>query len=670
MIKKDLNYIYNLDYLICIPQEYFHLIQGFAATFENVVLIKNTYDDITFFKTFLKKNNIKRLIFINYNIYAEVKGDIPKEIIVDFIFPESLSGLSDINNLNNFNQIITAYQNGKITQINLLDENLYNVLKNKKYKVNLIKLRSSLKIKRSRKENIVGLLNSQMDPKDSFYNELTALSLIDYKVKILNPNKVTKDFCKKFNIKWQKVKTYEELISNNLINLDINFTTANILPFLDSMNNGVPCLLGNTPLLDKYPKLKEYLVLNSDDDCNEIAFKIKKAVENKEKILDLYKDFKSDYEQSVKQLKYKLIKKEEKVVKDNYKYLLSVIIPIYNVEKYIEKTLQSILNALIDDMEIILINDGSTDNSGNIVKAFAKKYPNIRFISQENHGLGYVRNVGLKEAQGKYIASIDSDDTINCNFFKEAVPYLKQDIDIVIYDWLSVVPGKETFPTPALDKMLNIENNYKSILYATIMPSACNKIIKKSIYKELDLKFAELKYEDLSANPLVLLQAKKIKYINKPYYEYMIRPNSIMRNSAKNIDYDMIKVINILENSLKNHEDLKAKINIQEFKNYVFWWRIEELIINKIYDLEIHEIKDYVKFMNDNIYSTLKDIYENNDFVNQVISKFDEETRTYITKRNEAILNNKLDKFIIENRKNHKIITAAMILYNIDNRGV
>ena len=233
-----------------------------------------------------------------------------------------------------------------------------------------------------------------------------------------------------------------------------------------------------------------------------------------------------------------------------------------------------------------------------------------------------------------------------------------------------MVPGKETFPTPALDKMLNIENNYKSILYATIMPSACNKIIKKSIYKELDLKFAELKYEDLSANPLVLLQAKKIKYINKPYYEYMIRPNSIMRNSAKNIDYDMIKVINILENSLKNHEDLKAKINIQEFKNYVFWWRIEELIINKIYDLEIHEIKDYVKFMNDNIYSTLKDIYENNDFVNQVISKFDEETRTYITKRNEAILNNKLDKFIIENRKNHKIITAAMILYNIDNRGV
>ena len=84
MIKKDLNYIYNLDYLLCIPQEYFHLIQGFAATFENVVLIKNTYDDITFFKTFLKKNNIKRLIFINYNIYAEVKGDIPKEIIVDF----------------------------------------------------------------------------------------------------------------------------------------------------------------------------------------------------------------------------------------------------------------------------------------------------------------------------------------------------------------------------------------------------------------------------------------------------------------------------------------------------------------------------------------------------------------------------------------------------------
>ena len=240
-----------------------------------------------------------------------------------------------------------------------------------------------------------------------------------------------------------------------------------------------------------------------------------------------------------------------------------------------------------------------------------------------------------------------------------------KDVDIVIYDWLSIIPNKESFPTPALDKMLKLENNYKSILYATIMPSACNKIIKKSLYEMLNINFAELKYEDLSANPLILMKAQKIKYINKPYYEYMIRPNSIMRN--KTIDYDMIKIIKILEDEFKLHKDLK--FNIMEFKNYVFWWRIEELIINKIYELNDKEIKDYIKFMYENISSTLKDIYQDNNFVNNVICKFDKDTKDYINKRNKAIVDKTLDKFIINHKKDYKIITAAMILYNIDNRG-
>ena len=81
------------------------------------------------------------------------------------------------------------------------------------------------------------------------------------------------------------------------------------------------------------------------------------------------------------------------------------------------------------------------------------------------------------------------------------------------------------------------------------------------------------------------------------------------------------------------------------------------------------EIKDYVKFMDDNIKSTLIELYQDNEFVNNTINKFDEETKDYIMKRNKAIINNKLAEFIINHRKDYKIITAAMILYNIDNRG-
>ncbi len=666
MIEKNLDYIYNLDYLIVIPSLDNELYHGFQATFNNVIMFNNNVKDFEFFQKFFKTNNLKKVIFVDYNYeYEQFISFLAQDIEIEFIYTRTLSGLSDDYNLLAYNYILDLYKSKKIKSFSLLDENFYTVLKKQNYNVKLLKLKSSLTLKETH-EDTIGLLNDQIDPKVSFYNELTAISLLDKKAKVLNPNNVTKNFCQEFNIPLKAVKSYQELL-NNEINLYINFTKADILPFLDSMNNGIICLLGNSNILNNYPDLKKFLVVDSDDDCNEIKEKMQIALKNKEQIFKLYHQFIQDYNQEVLKLKEEFIGIETKQDEKEYDYLLSVIIPIYNVEKYLEGCLDSISKAVIEDMEIILINDGSTDKSADIAQAFVQNHDNVRYIYQKNHGLGNVRNVGLKEAKGKYIASIDSDDTINPNFFKEAIDYLKNDVDIVIYDWLSIIPDKENFPTPALDKMLNLENNYKSILYATIMPSACNKIIKKSLYTELNLDFAELKYEDFSTNPLILLHAKKIKYINKPYYEYMIRPNSIMRNHKKVIDYDMIKVIKRLEAKL--NQEVNVKINLQEFKNYTFWWRVEELIINKIYDLNEQEIKDYVKFMDDNIKSTLIELYQDNEFVNNTINKFDEETKDYIMKRNKAIINNKLAEFIINHRKDYKIITAAMILYNIDNRG-
>ncbi len=668
MIEKNLDYIYNLDYIIFIPSLDNDLYHGFQATFNNVIMFNNNINDFEFFQKFFKTNNIKKVIFVDYNYeYEQFIPNLAKDVEIEFIYTRTLSGLSDDYNLLTYNYILNLYKLKKIKTFGLLDENLYHVLKNQNYNVKLLKLKSNLTLE-DNKNGKIGLLNDQNDPKVSFYNELTAISMLDKGAKVLNPNHVTKKFCEEFNIPLMPVKSYKELLDNE-INLYVNFTKANMLPFLDSMNNGIICLLGNSNILNDYPDLKKYLVVNSDDDCNEIKEKIEIALKNKDKIFKLYQQFIKEYNKEVLKLKKEFIGIESSKEEKEYDYLLSVIIPIYNVEKYLEKSLDSLSKALVDDMEIILINDGSTDKSEDIAKNFAKNHDNVRYIYQTNHGLGNVRNVGLKEAKGKYIASIDSDDTINPNFFKEAIPFLKNDIDMVIYDWLSVIPEKETFPTPALDKMLNLENNYKSILYATIMPSACNKIIKKSLYDDLDLNFAELRYEDFSANPLILLHAKKIKYIDKPYYEYMIRPNSIMRNTKKTVDYDMIKVIKILEDKLALHKDLTNKINIKEFKNYVFWWRVEELIINKIYDLNDEEIRDYIKFIFDNIGDTLLEIYKDNEFVDNIVSKFDDETKDYILKRNKAIIDKNLGKFILAHKKDYKIITAAMILYNIDNRG-
>lgn len=661
MIEKNLEYIYNLDYLILVPSVDIELFDGFSNTFKNVLLFQNNYEDIEFFKKFIKKNNVKRLIFVDYIL--EYDYFINLNIKKDFIFTKSLGSLSDSPIFLTFNKIISFYQNNLIEKIGILDEDLYLTLEKKYnvYKLNLLLNNSEYKVNNS----TIGILNSQDDPKDSFYNSLSAISILKNKtVKILNPNKITKAFVKTFNINLKKAKDKKDLYKND-INLYINFTYSNLLPFFKSFEYGVPCLIGNTTLLDNYPKLKKYLVVKSDDSIDEIAEQIKTAQKNKEEILNLYKNFKLDYEKETYSLKEKFLGLSEFQKEISYEKLISVIVPIYNVEKYLSKSLDSIIAAKVDDMEILLINDGSTDNSDQIAKEYASNYPDlIRYIYQTNHGLGNVRNVGLKESKGKYIASIDSDDTININFFKEALPYINNDIDMVIYDWQSITE-KESFPTPALDTMIDVDSDYKKLLYATIMPSACNKIVKKELYN--DIKFAEgKKFEDLSTNPIIILKSNKIKYINKGYYEYMIRPGSIMRTSAGK---DMIDIIEMLNNRLLKILP-KGDNNYIEFINYIYWWRIEELFFNQIYNLNDKELKEYCEYYYLKINDISNLLFQNNTYVNNVINQFDKETKDYIIKRNKSIIDKKLYTYVKKaiKEKEYKIITAAMILYNIDNR--
>ena len=94
---------------------------------------------------------------------------------------------------------------------------------------------------------------------------------------------------------------------------------------------------------------------------------------------------------------------------------VSIVIPVYNVEKYLKQCLESVVNQTLDKIEVICINDGSTDNSLNILKEYEKKYNNIIIIDQENKGPGFARNIGMKRASGKYIYFLDSDDYIELN---------------------------------------------------------------------------------------------------------------------------------------------------------------------------------------------------------------------------------------------------------------
>lgn len=663
-MKKDLDIIYNKKYLVIVPTMSKNLLPSFEYTFGNTIVMENTLDDIDFFIEYINKNNFEQLIFIDYQLeYEQVLEKLTGFHKIKFIFTKSLASLSDQFFYQVFKSIYKLYQKEEIEEIGLLDKSLYTVLANKKDKVKHIMLNIEKEsIKNSKNTNTIGLLNNEEDPKHSFYNELSAIKLAKmYKAKLTSPSKVNKEFLKIFNIDYCIAKK-EDVSKNNIINLYVNFTNNNDLVFLESMDQNIPCILGNTELLDNYPKLKSKLVMKSDDDINEIADRIKLVEQNKDSIIKEYTKFRKEYDKkSIASVEaFTNTKKETKTEQEN-DILLSVIIPVYNTEAYLKKCLESVINARIENMEILIINDGSKDNSEKVALKFQKEYPNmIRYIKQENHGLGNVRNVGLKEAQGKYIASIDSDDTININFFTDAQKYMKDNVDIILYDWLTVTE-KEKYQTAAIDYVYANHNRYEGILYTTIMPSQCNKILKRSLYQELDITYIEDKYEDLSTNPLVLLKAETIKYINKPYYEYYIRSNSIMRSTP---GYSMIDVIKAVDKRLDKYQNY-CNVNINKMKFNTFFWRIEEYIINPLYELEEEKLDNMVQY----IYKNIEELYLkllSSEECKEMLGNLKNQTlKSNIEKRNKEIQNKKLKQFIIKNKKRapEYKLTPPMIVY-------
>lgn len=665
MNDKDYELIYNDDYCVIIPGITSDLLTAFQYTFKNVFLMNSQSIEKTL--NVLKNSIFKKIILVDYQIeYEKIITEKNEKTDIYFLYTGALANFTSEFDYMIFKSVFKLYEETKNSKFGLLDKGLYNALKVNHDSIYYLMLDTPVinKEKTNNANNTIGLLNDEKKPVHSFYNELTAIKLIDDSiVNIRKSNQTTKKFLHDFNINYRQYKNIEDIMINSEINLYINFTNTNNMLFLNSMDLGIPCILGNTELLDNNEYLKKMLVMKSDDDVNEMASKIEIVKKEKNKIISEYKKYRSNYCELVKKYKESFLetKTEEK---DNKKYekLLSVIVPVYNTEKYLKKSLDSIINASIDDMEILVINDGSTDNSETIIEEYEKNYPEIiRYIKKKNGGLGSVRNVGLKEAKGKYIASVDSDDTINFRFFKEAEEYLKDDIDIVLYDWLSINENNETFETPAIEWTLKDKGKYEGLLYSSIMPSTCNKIMKKSIIDSLNLKYVEDKYEDLSLNPIVMLKAKKIKYIPKPYYEYYLRSGSLMRSSA---GYSMINIIQELN---KRIESIKENITIDtdEFKYYTFSWRIEEYIINQLYTIKQEEIDEYIKKIYENVYNICLELFDSKYYKTMLDKLSNKDKKNYIEKRNTAFKNKKLKEFITNAKKTNKIekITSLIIYF-------
>lgn len=231
------------------------------------------------------------------------------------------------------------------------------------------------------------------------------------------------------------------------------------------------------------------------------------------------------------------------------KIKVSIIVPVWNVEKYLEQCLDSLVNQTLKEIEIIIVNDGSPDNSQAIIDSYVKKYPKlVRSFIKENGGQGSARNFGLSKAKGNYISFVDSDDWLDLNALEEMYNVaIANDSDVVICDMIDHLKNNEIYHDCT---------NYRAVYEVT--PSACNKIFKKDIIE--DIKFLpNLWYEDFNFTTKILLKTQKISQINKGFYHCNCREVSTMNNNNSIKNLDMIKVIEDLkifakENNLYNEE--------------------------------------------------------------------------------------------------------------------
>ena len=158
---------------------------------------------------------------------------------------------------------------------------------------------------------------------------------------------------------------------------------------------------------------------------------------------------------------------------------ISVIIPVYNVEKYLSKCLDSVVNQTLKDIEIIVVNDGSPDNSQKIIDDYTKKYKNIKSFVKKNGGLSDARNFGIKKASGKYIAFLDSDDYVTEDMYEKMYKKaISHNFDIVVCDLNYVYDDRIV---KAYSNIKDDTTNIKNVMI-NIYPAAWNKIFKRELF--------------------------------------------------------------------------------------------------------------------------------------------------------------------------------------------
>ena len=305
---------------------------------------------------------------------------------------------------------------------------------------------------------------------------------------------------------------------------------------------------------------------------------------------------------------------------------ISIIVPIYNAEKYLNKCLDSLINQTKKELEFILINDGSTDTSEEIIKNY--KDNRIKYFKNKNQGIGKTRNFGISKAQGKYLMFLDSDDYLALDACEKLYDKAeKEKLDIVMNDFIKIFDdGRKEYIKQPNFKNSSLKNN-PNIISENLSPWA--KLYSTKLIKKNNIKFVEdLKYEDAPFVIEALDKANNIGKINEALNYYVIHGNSETTVLDKKV-FDILKIVDIIRKYSQGKEYLKEKIDeltVRIITNYTIQQRNQKeketaiKFIDKAFDYLKKEIPDY----KNNKY------YKNRGIIKRTIEKNKLLTKIYV----------------------------------------
>ena len=303
---------------------------------------------------------------------------------------------------------------------------------------------------------------------------------------------------------------------------------------------------------------------------------------------------------------------------------ISIIVPIYNSEKHIKKCIDSLVNQTYKNIEIILVNDGSTDNTENIIKEYRDK--RIKYFENKNHGIGYSRNFGIKKAIGKYIMFVDSDDYLELDACCKVINNIK-DSDMLVFNFNKITNNNKEKVKINEFKASSLKDNPSLLLDINLSP--WNKAYKRELIVKNNVKFEEqLKYEDATFVSYSLDKASKISYMDEYLYDYVIHSKSETTIRDEKV-FDIIKIVDKVRVYFKDKDYMKETINkliVRILTNYTIQQRVN---VNsksgyKFIDDAFDYLNKFVPDYKDNKY------YKTRGFLRRTIEKNKTLTKMYV----------------------------------------